>query len=197
MNNVLNSNALEANRKGRLTFIQGLVQLPWVGFAILIWAPAVLMLVWGIRPLFTGGLAQDMGGALFALVVGLIMGGAMLYFGYVAGGNLLVDLLLGQVRQVEGEGMKYSGSSAKSGRIYHYGVGNINFQIPRYANYKKLVDCSTARAYYLSRSKTLVNLEWGFYQQHTATHPAPAARTGDAELDELLRLEQEEQRSKG
>ncbi len=196
MNNVLNPSALDANRNGRLTFIQGLVQLPWVGFAILIWAPAVLMLVWGIRPLFTGGLAQDMGGALFALVVGLIMGGAMLYFGYVAGGNLLVDLLLGQVRQAEGEGMKFSGSTAKSGRNYYYSVGDTKFQIPSYGNYKKLVDCSTARAYYLPRSKTMVNLEWGFFQQHNAQHVAPAARTGDPEIDELLRLEEAEQRAR-
>ncbi len=195
MNNVLNHNALEANRNGRLTFIQGLVQLPWVGFAVLLWAPGIGMLYWGIRPLVAGEF-ENLTEAIFIVSIALIFGGVMLFFGYVAGGNLLLDLLLGQVRQVEGEGMKFSGSSQRSGRIFYYSVGDTNFQIPSYGNYKKLIDCSTARAYYLPRSKTLVNLEWGFVQQHSAPHTAPAARTGDPEIDELLRLEEEEQRSR-
>ncbi len=196
MNNVLNANAREANRKGRLTFIQGLVQLPWVGFALLLWAPGVGALVWAVQPLLTGQFAHDMGFAIFNTVLGLILGGALAFGGYMMGGNLLVDILLGQVRQAEGEGMKFSGSTAKSGRNYYYSVGDTKFQIPSYGNYKKLVDCNTARAYYLPRSKTLVNLEWGFSQQHITSYASPAARTGDAELDELLRLEEEEQRAR-
>ncbi len=159
--NVLNPNALDSNRGGRLTLPQALGLLPWAALGLLLWALAAAALAWAVRPLLSGEFAQNMGEGIFIMGFALLIAGAMLYFGYLAGGSLLVDILLGQVRQMEGEGTKFHDTLPETGRTLIYAIGKINFEVPSRGAYKKLVNSHHARVYYLPRSKTLVNLEWG------------------------------------
>jgi hypothetical protein len=109
---------------------------------------------------------------------------------------LLIDLLIGPVRWIEGAGMKYSAVGSTRGTIHYYSVGDLNFQIPSYGTYKKLHDADPAVGFYLPRSKTLVDLEWNTAAYGTSDG-VPREIAGDPELAELYRLERAEQQKKG
>ncbi len=162
MDNVLNPRALDANRNHRLTLPQALGLLPWAGLGLLLWALAAAALAWAARPLLSGEFAPNTGEGIFIIGFALLIAGALLYFGYLAGGNLLIDILLGPVHQVEGEGTKFRDTLVETGRTLIYAIGKANFEVQSRATYNKLVNSRHARVYYLPRSKTLVNLEWGY-----------------------------------
>jgi hypothetical protein len=163
MNYALNPKAINANRAGRLTLIQALGQLGWVLFGAFLFLPGALMFAGFIYNLVTHVNLENI---IFGVIFNIGFAGALMWFGYLLGGRLLIDMILGQVRQTEGTGMKYSGagSGKNSGRVYYYSVGDLNFQIPSYSTYKALHDGNMVRAYYLPRSKTLVNVEFPYSQ---------------------------------
>lgn len=187
MNNILDPRSLDSNRKGRLTLLQAIKLMGWVLFGAFPFLLGLAMFGWFIYSLiahtFNGSIIL---GAIFN--VGFAVG--LMWMGYLIGGKLLIDMLLGQVRQIEGSGMKYSASSTGSrGTNLYYTVGQLKFQIPSYENYKALHDANVARAYYLPRSKTLVNLE----STHSITSYGKSRNfRQDKELDEILRLEEAE-----
>lgn len=194
MNNALYPNAMNANRKGRLTLLQAIGLSGWVLFGAFLFLPGVAMFGWFVYGLITHTL-YDIGAIVFNAIFNVGFAAVLMWFGYLVGGKLLIDILLGKVRQIEGQGMKYSGSSGRSGRNYYYSVGEQNFQIPSHGTYKNLHDANNVRAFYLPRSKTLVNLEWDSSPSGTS-HGIPKEFAGDEELSELWRLEQAEKETK-
>ncbi len=194
MNNVLHPNAIDANRKGRLTLFQAIGLTGWVLFGAFLFLPGAAMFGWFIYSLSTHVL-NDIGSIMFGVIFNVGFAAVMMWFGYLLGGKLLIDMILGPVRQIEGQGTKYTASSSRRGRTYYYSVAEQHFQIPSYGTYKNLHDASNVRAFYLPRSKTLVNLEWGS-SSSGVSHSAPKELTGDEELNKLWRLEQAEKEAK-
>lgn len=147
MNNTLYPNALEANREGRFSFGQagGLVG------SLLLGAFFILLGIAGISlTLSDFSLSNIIGTAL------------VLWLGYIYAGNILIDILRGSVLQVEGSGEKTFTASGRSVNRY-YLVGEQRLSVPSMmisAKLDKLTNLNHVRAYYLPRSKVLVNLEW-------------------------------------
>ncbi len=186
MDNALHPNALEANRKGRLTLLQALGLMPWVLLSVVPVVLGVDALLWFFSTLSSGRFAEYMAIRVVLLGGALLGGAALLLIAYLMGGKLLLDILIGPVAQQQGVGMKFSGSSASKSHNYYYSVGGMDFQVQTIGTYNKLHDANVACAYYLPRRKWLVNIEWGL-------PPVPASRrTGDVELDQILRLEEAE-----
>ncbi len=159
---ILNPGALDANRKGRLTLLQVIGLVPWVLFGAFVFAPGAGMIGWFFYSVITGTFD---GNILLGLIFNIGFAAILIWFGYIIGGKLLIDMIFGQVRQIEGQGIKFSSAGGTSGgKSYYYSVGKTNFQIPSYGTYKHLHDANVVRAYYLPRSKTLVNLESNYLQ---------------------------------
>ena len=187
MNNILDPRSLDSNRKGRLTLLQAIKLMGWVLFGAFPFLLGLVMFGWFIYSLiahtFKGSIIL---GAIFN--VGFAVG--LMWMGYLIGGKLLIDMLLGQVRQIEGSGMKYSASSTGSrGANLYYSVGKLKFHIPSRGTYQALHDANVVRAYYLPRSNTMVNLESTY---SITSYGKPRNFRQDEELDEILRLEEAE-----
>jgi len=166
MNFILNPGALDTNRKGRLTLLQVIGLVPWVLFGAFVFAPGAGMFGWFIYSQITQTFE---GNLLFGLIFSVGFGSILIWFGYIIGGKLLIDMILGRVLQIDGQGLKFSSAGGTSGgKSYYYSVGEINFPIPSYSTYKRLHDANIVRAYYLPRSKTLVNLESNYLQPSTS-----------------------------
>lgn len=176
MNNILQSDAINANanRKGRLTLFQAIGLAGWVLFGAFLFLPGFGMFGWFIYSLTIRNI-NDIGTIIFGAIFNVGFAAAMMWFGYLLGGKLLIDMILRQVHQIEGQGMKYTASSSRNGRNYYYSVSEQNFQIPSYSTYKNLHDADNVRAYYLPRSKTLVNLEWSSSSLPSRIHAHPHA----------------------
>jgi hypothetical protein len=147
MNNTLYPNALEANRKGRFSMAQagGLVS------SILIGSFLILL---GILGIFL-----TLSEFSFSNIIGTLL---FLWLGYTYAGNIMIDMLRGSVQQIEGKGERTFSSSGKSVNHY-YMVGEQKFSVPSMflaSKLDKLNNVEHVRAYYLPRSKVLVNLEW-------------------------------------
>jgi hypothetical protein len=189
MNNILDPRSLDANRKGRLTLLQAIKLMGWVLFGAFIFLPGAAMFGWFIYSLIAHKF-NGIGSIIFGAIFNVGFAALLMWFGYLVGGKLLIDMLLGPVRQIEGSGMKYSASSTGSrGANLYYSVGQLTFQIPSYGTYKALHDANVVRAYYLPRSKTLVNLESTY---SITSYGKPRNFRQDKELDEILRLEEAE-----
>ncbi len=159
MNNILVPKALDANRKGRLTLLQAVGLMGWVLFGTFPFLAGVAMFGAFIYSLITHKF-NDIGSIILGAIFNVGFAAGLMWMGYLIGGRLLIDMLFGQVRQIEGVGMKYSGSGGSGrGKVYYYSVGQMNFQIPSYGTYKSLHNANVVLAYYLPLSKTLVNLE--------------------------------------
>lgn len=195
MNNILNPGALETNRKGRLTLLQAIGLMGWVLFGAFPFLSGVAMFGWFIFSLIAHKF-NDVGSIILGAIFNVGFAAGLMWMGYLIGGKLLIDMLLGQVRQIEGSGMKYSASSMGSGGAsLYYSVGQLKFQIPSHRTYKALHDANAVRAYYLPRSKTLVNLE-STHTHSSASYSTPGNFGQDEELDEILRLEEAERDAK-
>jgi hypothetical protein len=193
MNNILAPRALDANRKGRLTLLQAIGLMGWVLFGAFPFLSGVAMFGAFIYSLIAHKF-NDIGSIILGAIFNVGFAAGFMWMGYLIGGKLLIDMLLGQVRQIEGSGMKYSASSIGSqGATLYYSVGQLKFQIPSYGTYKALHDAKVVRAYYLPRSKTLVNLESTY---SITSYGTPRNFGQDEELDELLRLEEAEMNTK-
>lgn len=147
MNNTLYPNALEANREGRFSFAQagGLVgSLLLGGFLFLL----------GIA-----GISLTLSDFSLSNIIGTLL---LLWIGYKYAGDILIDILRGSVLQVEGKGERTFSKSGKSINRY-YVIGEQRLSVPSMsigAKLDKLSNLENTRAYYLPRSKVLVNLEW-------------------------------------
>lgn len=194
MDNILVPRALDANRKGRLTLLQAIGLMGWVLFGAFPFLAGVVMFGWFIYSLFAHTV-NDIGNLIFGAIFNVGFAAGLMWMGYLIGGKLLIDMLLGQVRQIEGSGMKYSSTSSSKGRSLYYSVNELDFQIPSYGTYKALHDANRVRAYYLPRSKTLVNLE-STHAHSITSYGAPGNFRQDEELDEILRLEEAERDAK-
>ena len=85
-----------------------------------------------------------------------------LWFSYSYAGNIVLDILRGSVLHIEGKGEKTFTSSGKSINRY-YMIGEQKLSVPSIffaSKLEKLNEVEHIRAYYLPRSKVLVNLEW-------------------------------------
>lgn len=147
MNNTLYPNALEANREGRFSFAQagGLVSSLLIG--------AFLFLL-GVIGIFMTLSEFSLGN-----IIGTLL---MLFLGYRYTGDILIDMVRGSVLQLEGKGESTFASSGKTINRY-YVIGEQTLSVPsRFLANKldKLNHVEHVRAYYLPRSKVLVNLEW-------------------------------------
>ncbi len=144
MNNVLYPDAIDANRQGRFAMSQTGGLMGW----ILLGTFLILMGV--------GIIIIDISDVSFTDIVASAL---FIWLGYKGGGQLLFDVVFGSVRQIEGRGEKYISRSSKSTN-YYYSVGGQVLHIPSRRMYDQLNDVDNVRAYYLPRSKTLINLEW-------------------------------------
>src|SRR6266446_3584258 len=114
MRNILNDDALNDNRQGRLTLLQAIGLVPM----ILIGTIFLLMAIFISGGIVYGLVTHTFKGSLLAAV---IIGGGMsvvfLWLWFVISGKRLIDMLMGKVRQVDGRAMKYTarGSSSSGG----------------------------------------------------------------------------------
>lgn len=147
MNNTLYPNAIEANREGRFSLAQagGLVG------SILLGTFLVLL---GILGLFY--ILSEF--SFFNFAVSLLF----LWLGYRYAGDIVIDMVRGSVQHIEGKGERTFGRSGKS-IIHYYMIGEQKLHVPSgflFSKLEKLDTVAHIRAYYLPRSKVLVNLEW-------------------------------------
>jgi uncharacterized membrane protein len=147
MNNTLYPNALEANRTGRFSMSQagGLVG------SILIGSFLILLGILGISLSLSDF-------SLTNIAVSMLF----LWLGYSYAGNIVIDVMRGSVQHIEGKGEKTISVSGKSVNRYFL-VGEQKLSVPSIFLSSKLNNLETTgqvRAYYLPRSKVLVNLEW-------------------------------------
>ncbi len=194
MNTALHPGAIQANRRGRLAPAQAAGLAGWVLFGACLFAPGAAMFGWFCYSVLTQRLTGA-GPILVNAIFNVGFAAALMVFGYLLGGRLLIDILQGRVMQVEGQGMKYSGAGSSSGAVYYYAVGQQNFQIPSYGTYKKLHYAGAVRAYYLPRSKTLVNVE-PIASPFDRSANLPKEAAADPQLSELWKLMQAEKRAK-
>ncbi len=140
MNNSLYPDAIEANHAGRFS-----------------WAQA-------------GGLVGRIRFGSFCLLMGFLLIPFNPFpapflawgLGYIYAGNIMIDLVRGSVVQVEGKG-KRDFSRFGTTISFYYQVDGVRLKVPSiflYEKTKKLDEVDTVRAYYLPRSKVLVNVEW-------------------------------------
>jgi hypothetical protein len=188
MNSILDPRALDANRKGRLTLLQAIGQMGWVLFGAFPFLSGAAMFGWFIYSLIAHRF-HDLGSMILGAIFNVGFAAGLMWLGYLIGGKLLIDMLIGQVRQIEGSGMKYSASGRGSGgKVFYYSVGELDFQIASYGTYKALHDAKVVRAYYLPRSRVLLNLE----STYSINSYGRSSNYGhDEELAEILRLEEE------
>ncbi len=160
---IVDQGALKFNQQGRLAPNQLFRLLP------LILAGAILFLLAALFIVLIIVSAAQAHYAIGAIAgAGITFGGLALLFmwlGYVVGGGSLLDLLFGQVSQVEGVSRKdkindvsYASTRRSGGVIYSYSVGKESFQLFR-RTYDQLPKGIPVRAYYTPRSNTLVNIE--------------------------------------
>ena len=188
MNSILDPRALDANRKGRLTLLQAIGQMGWVLFGAVPFLTGVGMFGWFSYRLIAHKF-NDVGSTIIGAIFDVGFAAGLMWLGYLIGGKLLTDMLIGQVRQIEGSGMKYSASGRGSGgKVFYYSVGELDFQIPSCGTYKALHDANAVRAYYLPRSRVLLNLE---STCSINSHGMSSNCGHDEELAEILMLEEE------
>ena len=147
MNNTLYPNALEANRAGRFSF----AQVGGLFGSLLIGAFFLLLGVAGISLTLSEFSIINIAGTLLCF-----------WLGYSYAGNIFIDILRGSVLHIEGKGERTFSSSGKSINRY-YMVGEQKLSVPSIffaSKLEKLNEVEHIRAYYLPRSKVLVNLEW-------------------------------------
>jgi hypothetical protein len=164
VNTVLNESALETNRSGRLTPSQMFSFFP-------------MILMGGVFFLMGSGFAfatiyslfqqTSMAGALMSIITFGGLSLALLWVGYLVAGKRIIDIVIGQVRYVDGSGTRGNYHSRNTSSTYHssggttylYVVGETQFQISRKL-YNSLPDwAKKVRAYYAPLSKALVNVE--------------------------------------
>jgi hypothetical protein len=147
MKNTLYPNALEANRAGRFSMAQagGLV------VSLLLGALFVLASI--------AGIFATLSEFSFSNIIATLL---FLWLAYFYAGNIVIDMISGSVQQIEGKGERTFSSSGKSVNRY-YVIGEQRLSIPSIflaSKLDKLNNVENVRAYYLPRSKVLVNLEW-------------------------------------
>jgi len=192
MSGVLNQGALSANRSGRLALSQALGMVPLMVVGAILFLIGAGMSGGIIYSMIVGTFKGGVMGVIFALIFGGGMSVFLFWLGYILGGKRLIDILLGQVRTVEGRVIKFVEPGSRGGRILYFSVDKDNFQIATYGAWKKLpLDGSMVRGYYAPLSRALVNVE-PLYTQAGATGSAQGRADVDEDLEELKRLEQEE-----
>lgn len=192
MSNVFNQDALNTNRQGRLTLSQsiGLVPMILIGGIFFIIAVGILgILIYSlITHTFKG-----------SILVGVIFDGGISLFlfwlAFMVSGRRLIDMLIGQVRHVEGRATKYAARGSRGGRILHYSVGKEDFQIAWSGTWEALHGEAMVRAYYTPFSKTLVNVE-PILSQSSPPESAGGNLIRDEELEGLQKLEKAEMESR-
>jgi len=190
MGTILNDDALNDNRQGRLTLSQalGLVPMTLIGMIFLLMA---LFISGGI---IYGLISHTFKGSLLAaVIIGGGMSVAFLWLWFVISGKRLIDMLMGKVSQVDGRARKYTarGSSSSRGVVRYYSVGTEDFQIVLGVSWKALPEGEMMRAYYTPFSKTLVNVEPIYSRSSASESTRP-----DEELEGLQRLERAEREAR-
>jgi len=190
MGNILNDNALNDNRQGRLTLSQaiGLVPMILIGTIFLL-----------IAIFISGGIVYGLvthtfkGSLLAAVIIGGGMSVMFLWLWFVLSGKRLIDMLMSKVSHVDGRARKYTarGSSSSGGVVRYYSVGEEDFQIVLGVSWKALPEGEMMRAYYTPFSKTLVNVEPIYSRPDTQGNLKP-----DDELAGLQKLEKAEMEAK-
>jgi hypothetical protein len=165
MSPIPNYDAMDVNKKGRLTPSQA------VGLIPLILLGGVFFLI-GV--FISGGIIYALISHTFkgSLLAAVIFGGTIslmfFIFAYLLGGTRLIDLVIGQVRHVEGQAIRATERSMSRGGgvsiIRYYAVGEQHFQIWSKKTHKALPEFVMVRAYYTPLSKTLVNVEHVYSQ---------------------------------
>jgi hypothetical protein len=183
---IVDQGALKFNRQGRLAPGQVLYLLPMlIGGAVLfiMGASTAFFLIYAIITHAMKGstVAGDIFGSAFALL--------FIWLGFMIGGKQFLDLLLGQVNEIEGVGR--NDLDPRKGGAW-YGVGKESFQISNPGTWNALPMGSLVRAYYTPHSKTLVNVEPLAARQNQTLYK----QAEDQELNELRVLEVAERKSK-
>ncbi|MEP7136036.1 MAG: hypothetical protein ABI904_13990 [Chloroflexota bacterium] len=164
MSPIPNLDALDANEQGRLTLAQAIGLIPMIVIG------AILFLVGAF---ISGGIIYGLishtfkGSLLAAVIVGGSTSLALFWVAYMVGGTRLIDIVLGQVRHIDGQGVRYTGRGSRGGGvIYYYGVGKQDFQIISGKTWRALPESVMVRGYYTPLSKSLVNVKH-FYSKST------------------------------
>ena len=147
MNNTLYPNALEANRAGRFS----MAQVGGLFGSLMIGGFFLLLGVFGILLTLSEFSFMNIAGTLLCF-----------WLSYSYAGNIAIDILRGSILHIEGKGERTFTSSGKSVNRY-YVIGEQKLSVPSIffaSKLEKLNEVEHIRAYYLPRSKVLVNLEW-------------------------------------
>ena len=145
MNNSLYPDAIQAIRQGHFAMSQmGGGMILWLLIGVFVTLMGIGMVVMALSDFSIANIG---------------LGFVFLWLGYNVGGNMLIDIALGSVSMIEGKGEKSMSSSGKSIKR-SYWVGEQRLDVSSSTLLGKLNNHEHVRAYYLSRSKSLVNLEW-------------------------------------
>ena len=160
MSPIPNHDAYDTNDKGRLTQSQAIGLVPMIFIGGIFFLIGVFITGGILYALLTGMLK---GSILIAVIFG---GGVCLVFftfAYLIGGAPLIDLVLGQVRYVDGQAIRATERRTSRGGgisiIRSYAVGEKEFRVWSKKTYQSLPEYVKVRAYYTPLSKSLVNVK--------------------------------------
>ena len=161
MANGIDQGALDANRKGRFTFLQGFALLPWLLAYGLVYLMGALCLYGGLSALYNAVYKHIIqNGTYVGIPIFLLIGGYIVWFAWQASGKTVMDVFSGRVVSIEG----YSSKSVQPktngrGSICVFSVNSLSFQIPLQSAWEKLPGDCRVRAYYTPNSQTFINVE--------------------------------------
>ena len=163
-----NAESLDANKNGQLASSQISSFIPMILMGGIFFLIGLFLAAAGVSAIYVF-VTKSQPGALFGVVMFGIPSLLVFWAVYRIAGTRIIDILIGQVRSVEGPGGKsghttsgYSTTTGRStgGTTYLYVVGEMQFQISR-KMYKFLPEWNKkVRAYYTPLSKSLVNIEF-------------------------------------
>ena len=161
MTNSTNQDALNANRQGRYTFVQGLALAPWLfagGMIFLIGGSMFVAGIYNLYNLIVNHVMQN--GTIIGLLMFFGIGGWLLVLSWQTSQKTILDLFFSSVISIDGHASK-SRESTRNGRgsVCYYSVGKLSFQIPSQGQWEKLPTDCYARVYYTPNSLTFINVE--------------------------------------
>jgi hypothetical protein len=161
MSNVLNQEALTANREGHLAPGQYFKLLPYIlgsGFIFILGASLLLGMLYNLYSALVNHIIEN--GTYVGIPLFGALGAWLAWFGVSSSRRTILDLIGGKVISIDGPTSKHRQPSRNGrGSILYYSVGTLSFQIPASWTWENLPEGDSARAYYTPNSKTFVNVE--------------------------------------
>ena len=161
MANGIDQGALDANRKGRMTFSQGFVLAPYLfggGVVFVIGAGMFYAGLYNLYNALVNHIIQN--GTYIGIPMFLILGGWFSWFAWKASGKTVSDLVSGKVLSIDGYTRKHLEPTQNGrGSICYYSIDTLSFQVPSKSRWDALPDEGIVRAYYTPKSMTFINAE--------------------------------------